>query len=181
MPLKNSASFGPSGLIRLARIAAPHGIQGAVKLLFFGGDPFVLETAKELYLEGPEGNPKSIKVKSVTASKKAVIVQLEDIQDRNAASLLKGHYLSLPRAALPQAQDDEYYQADLLGFTVAHEKTTLGQVIGFQDYGPYTLLAFCDTTGKEILVPWTSEFILDVDSLQKTITIDAIEGLLDQG
>ena len=45
-------------------------------------------------------------------------VALAGVDDRNAAELLRGCDIAVPRSELPPADEREYYQQDLLGFEV---------------------------------------------------------------
>ncbi|MBQ2005405.1 MAG: 16S rRNA processing protein RimM, partial [Alphaproteobacteria bacterium] len=55
--------------------------------------------------------------------------------DRTAVEALRGTELFIERNALPQTDDDEYYQADLIGFDVVRDGKKIGVVDCFQNFG----------------------------------------------
>ena len=55
-----------------------------------------------------------------------VIATLEGVADRNAAEALKGLRLYVPKDALPEPDEDEFYHADLLGLEVVQEERRSG-------------------------------------------------------
>jgi 16S rRNA processing protein RimM len=57
----------------------------------------------------------------------AMRVELEGVDDRDAAEALRESEILIERAALPEASAREYYREDLLGFTV---RNTDGVVLG---------------------------------------------------
>ena len=48
---------------------------------------------------------------------------------------LRGTDLFISRDALPKLGADEYYQSDLIGFTVVRNDENIGRVACFQNYG----------------------------------------------
>ena len=64
-----------------------------------------------------------------------VIAHIKGFEDRTAAEALRGTELFIERDTLPATADNEYYQADLIGFNVMQNGINLGIVVGFQNYG----------------------------------------------
>ena len=65
-----------------------------------------------------------------------VIAKVRGVDDRNAAEALRGTELFIERGALPDlTADDEFYQADLIGFDVVRDNKNIGVVACFQNYG----------------------------------------------
>ena len=68
--------------------------------------------------------------------------QLDGIDDRDAAEALREWEILIARSALPAAAEREYYQEDLLGFTV---RNTEGAVLG-------ELQHFLETPASPVMV-----------------------------
>lgn len=47
-----------------------------------------------------------------------IVVKLKGIDDRDAALACKGKQIAVPRAQLPEAEENEYYWSDLIGLRV---------------------------------------------------------------
>ena len=64
-----------------------------------------------------------------------IIAKISGIDDRNAAETLRGTELFIERSALPDLKENEFYQADLIGFDVVRNGTKIGVIDCFQNYG----------------------------------------------
>ena len=93
--------------------------------------------------------------------------------DRTAAEQLRGVELSIPREVLPPAEEDEFYQIDLIGMTaVTPEGEVIGEVISVPNYGSADLLEIRTTAGKTCLVPFIDDAVPDVLQDEGRIVID---------
>lgn len=112
--------------ILIGKIVAPQGIRGEVRVHTYTAAPDDLRTLKILDLP----------IKFVrTAGRDVAICRVDGVADRNAAESLRGTELFISRGALPDAGENEYYQADLIGFDVVRGDTVLGRVACFQNFG----------------------------------------------
>ena len=144
----------------LAAVAAAHGVKGALKLRAFTEDPLDVAAYGPLYDEAGNAYP----VRVLHGVKGGVVAELGGIDDRGAAEALRGLRLYVPRAALPAAEDDEWYADDLIGLAVvAPDGTALGKVAAVQDYGAGDVLAWRDEAGREGMVPFTRAHVPEVD------------------
>ena len=69
-----------------------------------------------------------------------VIAKINGYDDRNAAETLRGTELFIGRSDLPQLNDNEYYQTDLIGMTVNQRGNIIGRVSCIQNYGAGDIL-----------------------------------------
>jgi len=99
-----------------------------------------------------------------------------DVPDRNAAELLRGARVFVPRSSFPTAGTDEYYWVDLIGLQVVNrEGVALGTVRELLATGPQTTLVLDDMLdGKPVdrMIPFVSAFVDKVDLAGRTITVD---------
>ena len=92
-----------------------------------------------------------------------LVVQLEGSDDRDAAQLLAGTAIAMPREALPKAEGGEFYWHDLVGcVVVTRAGEELGSVEALMETGANDVMVVGGE--RERLVP----FILD----QVVITVD---------
>ncbi|MFN8641353.1 MAG: ribosome maturation factor RimM [Candidatus Binatia bacterium] len=149
-------------IVALGPIVNRHGIRGEVRLLPHNLDSETVEAAAALLLCWPDGRREPRRVRAARRHKRFVLLQLEGVDDATAAEALVG-YCSAPRAALPPAEDDAFYHADLLGCAVV---TTAGEALGtvceMLVTGSNDVCVVRDAA-REVLVPMVADVIAEVD------------------
>jgi 16S rRNA processing protein RimM len=103
---------------------------------------------------------------------KSVVARIEGFDEREAAAVLIGSDIGVPRERLPQAAEGQYYWRDLEGLKVVHrDGSVLGSVAYVMETGANDVLV---TNGdKERLIPFiVDEVILDVDLVKGEISVD---------
>src|SRR5476649_2846589 len=109
------------GHICIARIGAPHGVRGAVKLWTFTEDPLAVKAYGPLLTKD---GARSFEVASAREAKGNLVASLKGGASREDAERLNGIELYIARDRLPATDADEYYHADLIGLAAvnaAHE------------------------------------------------------------
>lgn len=148
-------------LIVIGALAGAHGVQGEAKVRAFGDPdaiasygPFLDETGKTIL------TPK----KARHSGGETVIVRFEETVTREQLLAMKGTLLYVPRAALPDTEEDEFYYSDLLGLAVENlDGEPLGQVKAVQDFGAGDLLEIQPPEGASFYLPFTREAVPHVD------------------
>jgi 16S rRNA processing protein RimM len=111
--------------------------------------------------------------------KKGLIVQFEELQDRDSAELWRGRYLLAPFAELPPLQQDQVYLHDLIGMNVQNlEGQAVGMVTTFYEL-PQGLMLDIQTPHGSVLVPYRPEVIARTDIDRRTIVINDTLGFMD--
>lgn len=101
-----------------------------------------------------------------------LVAHLAGMDDRDAAQALKGYEVGVPRAALPPAEDDEIYWADLVGMEVVNrEGQTLGRVTAVTTHGAHPILSVAADAGER-LIPFVPAHIDAVDVEARRIEVD---------
>ena len=118
--------------ILVAKIVAPQGIQGEVRVQTFTASPSDLKDMAVFGNNIPDG---SLHFVRLVPNTNVIIARIDGINDRNSAETLRGTELFVARDSLPAVQDGEYYQADLIGLTVVRDGVELGRVVCFQNFG----------------------------------------------
>ncbi len=164
----------------LARIGAPHGVRGEVRLKSFA------ETPADVAAYGPlvTADGRSF---TITALRPAsgpapdmFVVRLKGVDDREAAAALTGLDLSVARDRLPDAGEETFYHADLVGLAAAtQDGSPLGTVVAVQDYGAGDLLEIRPENGPALLVPFTRAIVPEIDLAGGRIVVDPPPGLID--
>ena len=119
--------------VLLGRIVAAHGIRGDVVIDSYTAEPS--DIAAYGPLSSADGG-KQLDIKVVRVTPKGVVARVGGVADRNGAEALRGTDLYAPRARLPEAEEGEYYYADLAGLRAEDETgNRIGSVVGVQNYG----------------------------------------------
>lgn len=159
----------------LAVVTAPHGVKGLVRIKTFTAEPDAL--ARYRPLEDEQGAPVELEV--LGAAKGVLLARIAGIADRDAAESWKGMRLYLPRAALPEPGDEEYYHADLLGLPVElADGTPLGLVHAIHDFGAGDTIEIARDAGPTLVLPFTRAVVPVVDLAQRRIVVAPPPGLL---
>ena len=112
-------------------------------------------------------------------SKNTAYVKLEDISTEDEASALIGSELFLPISFLPPLTGNRFYYHEVEGFSIIDKKKGfVGVVERISDQSSQALFVIINE-GKEILIPVTDEIIKKVNRNNKTIEVEAPDGLID--
>jgi 16S rRNA processing protein RimM len=111
--------------------------------------------------------------------KKGLIVQFEELRDRDSADLWRGRYLLAPFSELPPLEDDEVYLHDLAGMkVVSAQGEQIGTVTTFYEL-PQGIMLDIDTPRGSVVIPYRPEVIVQTDIAARTIIVDDKLGFLD--
>ncbi len=159
----------------VGRIAGAQGVRGEVRIACYTGDPY------DIASYGPVSDEQGIrqfKIRPVRMAKTQLVARLEGVEDRNAAEALRGVTLYVPRSALPEPEEGEFYWEDLVGLQAATiDGEQLGAVLSVQDFGAGTMLEIGESPRSAILVPFTRDIVPLVDLDAGRLEIDPPAGL----
>lgn len=144
--------------VTLAAVSGAHGVTGEVRLKLFAENLDSLKRYKSF-------NDGTLTVKSLRPTKDGAIARFAEINDRNAAEKLRSTVLTVPREALPELGEGEYYYSDLLGLPcVSTDGTDLGTCVAVENFGASDVLEIQmppveNKPGKKFMVPMTPEAV----------------------
>lgn len=118
--------------ILVGKIVAPQGIRGDVRVQTYSEKPSDFAKFKVISSRFKEADFKFIRT---IPNSTVIIAHINGFDNRNAAETLRGTELFIDRGTLPEPKKDEYYQADLIGFSVLRDGKKIGTVAGFQNFG----------------------------------------------
>lgn len=145
--------------VTLAKIAGPHGIKGLVKIYPLGEDIGLLE---QLSVNAGE-TPVKITLKNQLG--KFILAEIDIIKTREDAEKMSGVELSVERDALPEIEDDgQFYHHELVGLKAVNtEGEVIGEICAVENFGAGDLLEIRPLHGEKYLIPFTDDFVPDVD------------------
>jgi 16S rRNA processing protein RimM len=111
--------------------------------------------------------------------KKGLLVQFEELQDRDSADLWRGRYLLAPFSELPPLKADEVYLHDLVGMAVRNtDGESLGTVTTYYEL-PQGIMLDIETAHGSVLVPYRPEVVARTDLHERAVIIDDTLGFMD--
>ena len=158
--------------VLIAKIGAPHGIKGEVRVKSFTDDPLALGDYGSLY----SGDGRKFKLMRARLQKNLVIAKFKGVNFRDEAEALNGIELFIDRSMLPDdTEEDEYYVTDLIGMDVVDETgTKVGTIAAVPDFGAGDLLEITPAAGRGDK-SWYLEFTLanvpSVDIAERRVTV----------
>jgi 16S rRNA processing protein RimM len=157
--------------VELGRIGSPYGVLGWMHIQSFT-DPLegILDYPLWSLRLGP-GAQTGYRLVQGRIQGRGLVARLEGVVDREAAALLRGAMIEVPRSALPMPGKREYYRGDLLGFTVRNlEGVELGKLDHFVD-GPDTAVMVVAGTA-EYWIPAIPQYLRKVDLEGRGLSVD---------
>ena len=121
-----------SKMILVGKIVAPQGIRGDVRVQTFSEKP---NDFQKFHIFASKFNESDFKFVRLVPNSNVIIAHINGFDNRNAAETLRGTELFISRDSLPETKSGEYYQTDLIGFTVIRNGEKIGIVAGFQNFG----------------------------------------------
>jgi 16S rRNA processing protein RimM len=153
----------------VARIGAPHGVRGAVKLWTFTGDPLAVRRYGPL---ATKDGRRSFEVATAREAKGHLVATLKGIATREDAERLNGLELYVAREKLPATDADEYYHADLIGLAAVNAADEpIGRVTAIHNFGAGDIIEIAPPHGAAMLLPFTNAVVPTVDLANGRVVI----------
>lgn len=154
----------------MGRIAAPYAVRGWIKIQTFTEYLDSLLDYPVWWL-GKNGQWREFVWDEARPQGHYLVARLEGVDDRNAAELLVGWEIAVPRDERPAPDEDEFYWDDLMGLTVVN---TAGEILGkveqLLETGAHDILKVMGE--RERLIPFTKPIVQDVDLSNGRITVE---------
>ena len=172
---QSTVSHLPDNLVVMGRIVAPYGVFGWLKVL---PDTETLDSLfdYDTWWVGKDNTWRELEVVEAKIHNDVLVVKLQGIDDRDAAFACKGKQVAVPREALPEAAENEYYWSDLIGLTVKNQQGVIfGQIADVFATGANDVIVVNGgnlNDERERLIPFTPQVILDVDLAGQTMSVD---------
>jgi 16S rRNA processing protein RimM len=159
-------------LILVGRVAGGFGVRGEVRIATYTEDPLTLTKFKVLTRQ--DGSP-ALTLTTARVAKDGVVARCVGIDTKEAADALRGLRLYVPREALPEPDEDEFYLADLIGLTVRHVATNdlIGKIKSVQNFGADDLLEITPALGGQTwYLPFTRAAVPEVKIAEGLVLAD---------
>jgi 16S rRNA processing protein RimM len=158
------------------RLGRPHGVRGEIVLRPFNVEdgPPQLELPMKIEVVTDRAR-RELTLVAVRPANETLLIQFEGVDTRDQAAALTNAEVWLPRAALPDLDDDEFYVEDLIGCTVVDlDGRVRGTVQATFWNGAQDVLTVAGD-GGELMVPAVPEFLREVDLDARRVVVDLHE------
>jgi 16S rRNA processing protein RimM len=127
----------------------------------------------------PDEQARPVRIDAVRPFRSGYLVTLEGIRDRNRAEELRGRYVMLPIESLAPLEEGQVFYHQLLGMEVVTKQgKRLGEITEVYELRPAPMLEVRGPEG-EVMIPYLSHVVVEVDADARRMVIDPPEGLLD--
>jgi 16S rRNA processing protein RimM len=151
--------------LRAGLVGSPHGLDGSFHVL--QGRPHLLQQGGRVLLGG------DLRLVQRRAGHDArLILRVDGCADRDAAMLLRGQELLVPREAAPELEAEEWWAEDLEGCTVLDGERFVGVVRRLLGLPSCEVLEVEREGAVDLLVPLVSDAVRGVDVEGRRIDVD---------
>ncbi|MGR0318034.1 ribosome maturation factor RimM [Agromyces sp. ZXT2-3] len=169
--------------LRVGRLTKAHGLKGALKLELYTDDPerrFV--PGAEFSLQVPEDSPwhgRTLAFRELRWYNGQPVGFFEGVDDRTAAESLVKAILWVDQPVDEEPEPDAWYDHQLIGLAVIRDGERIGQV-AHVDHLPAQDLLVVKTAKGDVMVPFVSAFVPEVDVDAGTLTVTPPPGLFEE-
>ena len=162
----------------VGKITKPFGIRGEVKVLPITDDPLRYAALKTVYIGGESRKTKTA-LEYAKVGGRFVVARFEGCSTVEDAERLRGELLYVTRDEAVPLEEGSYYHYDLNGCTVETVSgETVGMVYDIQNRGSCDVYSVrSEEDGTEYFIPAIRDVVKEIDTANKRIVIEPVEGL----
>ena len=161
--------------VLMAKIGAPHGVKGELRVKSFTDDPLALSDYGPLF----DSSGNKFTISNARPAKNVIVVRFKEVTTREAAEALTNCELFIERDALPEVEDeDEFYLSDLIGMKAQDsDGNIIGIVRDIPNFGAEDLLEITPvnaegrSSGQTYFLPFTKKVVPQIDIKLGVVTI----------
>jgi len=150
----------------MGRVAGSYGVRGWIKVVPYSVEVDALAAHPTWWVEGEARGLEEARPHSGN-----LLAKLAGIETREQALALKGAMVSVPRAALAEAGEGQYYWADLVGLEVVNtDGKPLGAVRQLVSNGVHDVIEVAGERRR--FLPWVPAVVRKVDLEARRIEVE---------
>jgi 16S rRNA processing protein RimM len=166
----------------VARVRRPHGVRGEVLVAVDTDRPkHVFRAGRNLHLADARGRltGRSLTLEAIRPTTGGAILRLSGIANREDSEALRGHALLIAAGDAQAAAPDEVRYRDLVGLSATVGEEHVGVVEDILQMPTGEMLVVRGSNGREILIPFVREIVVDVDLAARALRLNVPDGLLE--
>jgi len=162
----------------VARIGKAHGLRGEVTVQVLTGAPDERFVPGAIFATEPAATGPLV-LRSARDNNGILLLGFEQVGDRSGAEALRGTKL-LADVLADDGDEEAWYERDLVGLTaVTVDGTEVGEVTALESRPAQDLLVVRLVGGREVLVPFVTAIVPEVDVKGGRVVLNPPPGLLD--
>ncbi|WP_017813644.1 ribosome maturation factor RimM [Paenibacillus shenyangensis] len=168
--------------LMVGKIVNTHGIRGELKIYPNTDFPEVrFAVGNKLQMINEEtGASQQVEVQTSRLQKNMYVIRFKGFGNINEVEKYKGWVLKVSKNDTVDLEEDEYYFHEIIGCEViTDEGQSLGVITEILTPGANDVWVVKPAKGKDILIPYIHDVVLDINVEDKKITIHVMEGLLE--
>jgi 16S rRNA processing protein RimM len=168
-------------LVRVGKVGRPHSFRGTFVVQDHSGKESVIGACKDVWIGKTPETAQSFPVESAKWAAQGWLLKLKGVDSDVWVKENVHLSLFLDRDAFPETSDDEYYVADLVGFSAidAESGEIVGTFMGSEALAPGLGPDrwWFKVGNREVAVPAISSFVEAVDTKARTIRVRGLKGM----
>lgn len=167
--------------LNVGKIVNTHGLRGEVKVWPHTDFPETrFAPGSKLYLEDKITEAMlPLEVAAARAHKNVYLIKFKQFNHINEVERLKGSLLKIADDQFMELEEHEFYYHDIIGCDVVDENGEyLGRIKEILHPGANDVWVCQRPKGKDLLIPYIEDVVLEVNVQAKKITIQLLEGML---
>ncbi len=118
-------------------------------------------------------------IRAARVRDQVVLLELEDVTDRDSAERLRGKDVEVPRHDAPRLPRGQYFWHQVIGLRVEDAATEqrLGTVTDILETGANDVYVVTSESGRELLIPAIKDVVLDIDPSQGRMLVALLPGM----
>ena len=163
----------------------PHGTKGEIFVWPLTDHPESVYAPGVVLLLGneeatePDSSLGSVRINAVRPFRNGYLLSLDGVTDRNKSEQLRGRYVLLPMESIAPLDEGELFYHQLLGMEVVTKQgSRVGEIVEVYELRPAHMLEVRGSE-RDVMIPFLSHIVVEVDTQARRMVIDPPEGLLD--
>ena len=170
--------------LRVGRLTKAHGLKGGLKLELFTDEPELrFHPGSTVSLQVPTDSPwfgQQLTVSELRFYNTQPVIFFEGVTDRTLAEGLAKAILWVEHDPESRpTEENAWFDHQLVGLSVLRDGVTIGEVVRVDHLPAQDLLAVATHAGEEVLLPFVSPFVPEVNVDEGFITITPPGGLFE--
>lgn len=172
-----------AGSLRVGRLTKPHGLKGGLKVEMYTDNPDLrFVQGAHFHLQVPSDSEwfgRQITLTELRWFNDMPVAFFDEVHDRTLAESIVRAILWIDEATVEAgAEDDAWYDHELVGLEVRRDGVTVGTVAEVQHFPAQDLLAVKTASGT-VLVPLVEAIVPSIDLEQRVIIVTPPQGLFE--
>lgn len=166
-------------MYNVGKIVNTHGVRGEVKVKRITDFAERFAIGETLYVM-ENGDFLPLVIDGHRVHKGFDLIHFERYDNINDVEHFKGAYLTISEEQLTELEEDAYYYHEIIGCDVyTHSGEKVGTIKEILAPGANDVWVVQKANGKEVLIPYIEDVVKAVDTDEKKVVIEPMEGLLD--